>query len=390
MKIAVIHNFYKSSGGEDRVFENEIAVLRRHGHTVSEFTMHNDEADAVSRLRLAKETIWSKRSYETLLEFFQRNCIDVAHFHNTFPLISPAGYYAARAAGAAVVQTLHNYRLICPSGQLLRAGRVCEDCLGRTFAWPSVAHACYRGERGATAVIAGMSAFHWLRGTWTDQVDRYIAQTEFAKDRFIAGGLPAEKIVVKSHFVSGEPATSVAPRHQRALFVGRLSTEKGIDTLLQAWRGLETPIDVFGSGPLLETVQRANLPVVHVKGNVTQDEVAKAMATACFIVVPSVWYEGTPLVVIEAFAAGLPVIASRLGAMAEIVDDGITGLHFEAGNATDLASKVRWAADHRQDMLHMGDRARHAYQMCYSESIGYAKLISVYEEVLGAAKTKRM
>jgi len=388
MKIAVIHNFYKSSGGEDRVFENEIDILRRHGHTVSEFTMHNDDVDAISRLRLAKETIWSKRSYDSLLEFFQRYHPDVAHFHNTFPLISPAGYYAARAAGAAVVQTLHNFRLVCPSGQLLRAGRICEDCLGRTFPWPSVAHACYRGERGATAVIAGMSAFHRLRGTWTDQVDRYIAQTEFAKGRFIAGGLPAEKIVVKSHFVSGQPATAAASRHQRALFVGRLSAEKGIDTLLQAWNELETPIDLFGSGPLLETVQRANLASIHVKGNVTQDEVAKAMATASFIVVPSVWYEGTPLVVIEAFAAGLPVIASRLGAMAEIVDDGVTGLHFEAGNASDLASKVRWATDHQKDMLHMGERARLAYQTRFSESIGYAKLISVYEDVLGTAKTK--
>jgi len=390
MNIAVIHNFYKSSGGEDRVFENEVDVLRRHGHTVSEFTMHNDDVDALSRLRLAKETVWSRQSYESLLDFFRHNCTDVAHFHNTFPLISPAGYYAAKEAGAAVVQTLHNYRLVCPSGQFLRAGRVCEDCLGRTFSWPSVAHACYRGERGATAVIASMSAFHWVRGTWTNQVDRYIALSTFARDRFIAGGLPADSLVVKPNFTSTSANTVTMPRQLRALYVGRLSAEKGINTLLQAWNELETPIDIIGTGPLMESVQRANLPSVHVKGHVDSDEVAKAMAIACFLVIPSVWYEGFPMVIVEALAAGLPIIASKLGAMAEIVEDGVTGLHFEAGNASDLASKVRWAADHRDEMLHMGERARRAFQTRYSESIGYANLISIYKEALGAAKAKRM
>jgi len=388
MNIAAIHNYYQIPGGEDSVYQNEIEALKRRGHNVSIFTMHNDDIESQSRLRVAKETVWSRRSYQSLFEFFQRNRIDVAHFHNTFPLISPSGYYAAKSAGAAVVQTLHNFRLVCPGGQFLRAGRICEDCNGRTFPLPGIVHGCYRGERGATSVVASMLAFHWLRGTWKNQVDCYVVLSEFAKSRFIVGGLPADKIVVKPNFADAPAITTAAPRQKRALFVGRLSKEKGIDTLLEAWNELQTPLDVIGGGTLLESVKRANVPSISIKGQMPPDKVAEAMSTACFLVVPSICYEGFPLVIAEAMAAGLPVIASRLGAMAEIVQDGVTGLHFNAGDAGDLASKVRWAINNGDDMARMGDNAREIYHTHYTESINYEQLISIYEKAIERASTK--
>ena len=179
MKIVVAHNFYQQAGGEDQVFADETQLLERHGHDVVRYTVHNQQVNNLSRLTLAGRTIWNRASHAELNDLVKREQADIVHFHNTFPLLSPSVYSAARSAGAAVVQTLHNYRLICPTAICYRDGHVCEDCVTKTIPWPAILHQCYRGDRGAVAVAAAMLAVHHARGTYRNEVNAYIALTEF-------------------------------------------------------------------------------------------------------------------------------------------------------------------------------------------------------------------
>lgn len=320
------------------------------------------------------------------------------HIHNTFPLASPAIIHAAKVEKTSVVLTLHNYRLICPGALLMRSGQLCEECIGRTIPWPGVMHKCWRGSRTHTAVAATMLATQRFLKTWSEQVDLYIALSEFSRKKFIQGRIPDDKIVVKPNFVNDSTlseATGVTTHGLQntflpsenipyALFVGRLSPEKGIQTLLQAWRTLpETELIVAGDGPLLGETQRFidryNMKDILFLGRQSHVEVYRFMSRARFLVFPSEWYEGFPMTIAEAFASSLPVIASRLGAMAEIVEDGRTGLLFEPGNAQDLANKVGWAWAHPEEMAKMGNEARLEYEAKYTAQRNYEMLMEIYE-----------
>ncbi|MBW1929009.1 MAG: glycosyltransferase family 4 protein [Deltaproteobacteria bacterium] len=392
MIVLLIHNFYQHPGGEDEVFRAEAALLRSQGHEVVEFVEDNRKVDGVSPLKAAVDAIWSREAQRRLRTLIREKKPDVAHFHNTFLRISPAAYYTCKEEGVPVAQTLHNYRLVCPGALLMRDGRVCEDCLGRAVPWPGVAHGCWRGSRTQTAVVAGMLAFHRVLKTWHEQVDCYIALTEFARRKFIEGGLPAEKIVVKPNFVGEElRVTSNELQFSRHpslvtryfLFVGRLSPEKGLGTLLRAWQKLkDVPLKIIGDGPLLEAVRAFNGGGVQVLGRRPHDEVIALMKGARCVVFPSEWYEGFPMTIAEAFACGVPVIASRLGAMAEIVEDGRTGLLFEPGNADDLAAKVEWAWAHSEQMAEMGREARREYEEKYTAERNYEMLMQIYRRVM--------
>jgi glycosyltransferase involved in cell wall biosynthesis len=238
MKILAIHNSYQQPGGEDQVFLAETSLLERYGHQVVRYSKHNDRAAGMNRLALAGTALWNNSTYRDLRVLIRRERPDVAHFHNTFPLVSPAGYYAAKAEGVPVVQTLHNYRLLCPNALFFRDGGVCEDCMGKAITWPGVVHKCYRGSRAASGLVTAMLATHRALRTWTDMVDVYIALTEFARRKFIEGGLPEERMTVKPNFVDPDPGPGTSD-DGHALFVGRLSPEKGVDTLLAAGNALE-------------------------------------------------------------------------------------------------------------------------------------------------------
>jgi glycosyltransferase involved in cell wall biosynthesis len=384
--ILVVHNTYQQRAGEEAVVGAETRLLEANGHTVVRYERNNDELrerGALSGIGAAVETVWSSRSFREMAELIARERPDVAHFHNTFPLISPSAYYACAQAGVPVVQTLHNYRLLCPAAKFLRDGKVCEACLGRNVAWPGVVHGCYRDSPAATAAAAAMLAVHRAMGSWQTKVDVYIALSEFARRKFIEGGLPAERIVVKPNFVAGD----LAPRNQPGgyvLFVGRLSEEKGPQLLLSAWRGMQAkvPLRIAGDGPLLEKLSReigeSSLAHIELVGRRTPDEVRALMHGARFLVFPSMWYEGFPLTIAEAFARGLPVVVSQLGSMAEIVQDGVTGLHFEPGNAADLAAKVEWAWNHPEELACMGRAACAEYEAKYQPSTNYEMLMEIY------------
>ena len=395
MRILLVHNSYQQPGGEDAVVAAERALLSAHGHEVISYRRSNDELNErglFGPVAAGFETTWSSRSYREIKKLLEKEKPDVAHFHNTCPLISPAAYHACARAGVPVVQTLHNYRLLCPSATFVREGKICEACLGHAVPWPGVVHACYRGSRCATAATAAMLAAHRALGTWRRKVNIYIVLTEFARRMFIEGGLPAEKIVVKPNFVAGDFAPKTQPGDY-ALFVGRLSAEKGPQLLPAAWRGMGEgiPLRIVGDGPLLESLSRetndGSRPKIQMLGRCPPEKVRGQMQGARFLVFPSIWYEGFPMTIAQAFACGVPVIASRLGSMAEIVQDGTTGLHFEAGNAADLAAKVEWAWNHPEDLVRMGRAARAEYEAKYQSSGNYEMLMGIYGRALDERKS---
>lgn len=385
LRVLFAHNAYQHRGGEDSVVEAEIALLRQRGNTVLEYRRHNDEIFGGSRAGVALNTFWSRRTASDIEDLIVEFRPDVIHSHNTFPLISPSLYWAAARAGVPVVQTLHNFRLLCPQAMLLREGKVCEDCLGK-LPWRGAVRGCYRDSKLQSTVLAGMTTLHRALGTWQHKVTRYIALNDFCRDKFIAGGLPADKIMVKPNFVDWPSGASAAPAQVRQgfLFVGRLSAEKGLTVLAQAAAlvvvGLA--LRVAGTGP--QSAILDGVPGVFPLGALSADAVRSEMERALALVMPSIWYETFGLVIIEAFACGLPVIASRLGAMAELVTDGETGLLFNPGDATDLANKLRWAQANPAEMARMGANAQRKYQAEFTPEKNYEQLMAIYQEAIAA------
>lgn len=390
MRIAFCHNFYQQPGGEDQVFQAESAMMEEHGHDVLRYTRHNDEINDLSKLSVLKKTFWNGQVYKELLGKFQQFRPDVVHFTNTFPLISPSAYKAARRSGAVVVQSLHNYRLICPGSLLMRNGSVCETCVNKTFALPAIWRKCYRGSMFASAVTVGMNAWHRVMGTSRKYVNRFISLTDFAKQKFIESGFDPDRISVKQNFVRGVSNLASLEKNGRALFVGRLVNEKGIELLLDAWSRLprQTPLDIVGDGPLREQVESRTKQLSHIKlhGNLDHSQVKEMMRSAMVQIVPSICYETFGLVVIEAFSVGTPAIVTNHGALAELVEDGRTGLRFESGNAAELAQKVDWITREDSQRTEMGSNALAEYELKYTREKNYEILKGIYEETLELEK----
>jgi len=383
LRILQVHNAYQQRGGEDAVVDAEEQLLRARGHAVHRYQRHNDEVRDAGRLSLAMGTVWSPRTARDMRALFASFRPDVVHVHNTLPLVSPSVFWAAQRAGIPVVQTLHNFRLICPQALLLREGRVCEDCVGQV-PWRAVRHRCYRDSAAQSAVVAATIQAHRALGTWQHKVTRYIALNEFCRAKFVEGGLPADRIVVKPNFVDLPPP---APRPREGLlFVGRLSVEKGIAVLADALQRCASgaSLRVAGQGPEEAALRAA--PRVQWLGSLAPAQVYEQMASALALVVPSIWYENFPRTIVEAFACGLPVIASRLGAMATIVDDGRTGLLFNPADVTDLAAKLDWAQAHPAEMQRMGLAARSHFEQALSAESNYRMLIGIYTDAQAAVR----
>jgi len=393
MKILSVHNSYQTPGGEDQVFAQEAELLRSHGHQVVLYHTSNEQVKGKNPLVLLGDTIWNKRAHSELLALMRRERPDVVHVHNTFPVISPAVYYAANDAGIPVVQTLHNFRMLCPAGTLFRDGHVCEDCIGKRVPWPGVIHGCYRNSRLATAAGAAMLATHNYKQTWSKAVSAYIALTDFARNKFIQAGFPAEKILVKPNYLQADPGVGEGTGNY-ALFVGRLTAEKGISTLLEAWRqiGTELPLQIAGDGPMAPEVEKASREMQGVTWLkwLPREEILERMKHASALILPSTWYEPFGMILVEAFAVGLPVIASDLGSMSVIVDHQRTGLHFEAGNATSLVEAVRWFRAHRAEVALMRSQVRLEYEMKYTAERNYAQLMNIYELVVNLSANKEV
>jgi glycosyltransferase involved in cell wall biosynthesis len=387
LSIISVHNHYLIAGGEDQVFESEARLLRDHGHQVTQVEEQNAYPDTVAKkIGMAIDCVWSRRWYNDFLALLRKSRPDLVHIHNFFPRISPSIYYACRSEGVPVVQTLHNYRLLCAGAELYRDGKVCEECLDHGVL-RGVKYGCYQGSKMGTATLTLMVDLHHRAGTWTNLVDCYVALTEFSRRKLVSGGLPADRIRVKPNFVLPDPGPKTGCG-EYALFVGRMVKSKGVPAMLEAWRALTVPLHVVGDGvcrELIETEQKAgNLGSVTYRGRLPREETLAAMRKARFLIFPSEWYEGFPVTIAEAFACGIPVIGSRLGAMQEIIADGVTGLHFEAGNIDDLRSKVQWAWGHPSEVEAMGRRARREFEQKYTAERNIEILEEIYEFAMGS------
>jgi len=392
MKVLLIHNFYKQAGGEDRVFYNEMNLLRSKGNTVLTYMRHNREIESFSVIRSAlmlKEAIWSLDNLP-LRNLLRNEKPDLVHFHNFFPLISPSAYYLCQSLKIPVVQTLHNYRLLCPGAIFFDQNKICEECLHSKIPYRGIIKACYQKSRIKTAVVAAMLTYHRYLHTWSDQIDIYIVLSEYARQKFIEGGLPGEKIAVKPNFYSPDPGIT-KERERFILFAGRLSPEKGIRTLMESLRYLKSiPIRIVGSGPLLSEFKNtfSKRKSVEFYGQLSHSKLIPLMKKTLLLVFPSCWFEVLPMTIIEAFACGVPVIASRLGAMAELVDDGRTGLLFKPGDPEDLAAKIEWAWTHPKRMREMGKEARREYEEKYTAERNYQLLMDIYHRAIANKKAK--
>lgn len=387
MKVLQLHNFYRDPrGGESAVVEDEHAILEAHGHEVLLLSEDNQRIKGfLGEVGAGFGAVYSVRSKKRVKQEIRAFKPDIVHVHNIYPLLTPSIFYACREGGVPVVMTLHNYRLCCPSGQLLRDGRVCEDCLGKRVAWPGLMHSCYRGSRGATASVVMMNSVHGMLDTWRNAVDGYVVPSRFALEKLVQAGLPEDRIHVKPHFLI-DHNTVGSGQGGYALYAGRFSFQKGIDVMLTAWDrpGVKVPLKLVGDGALSSLVAQAQLrnPKIEWLGWRPRAATEALMREASFLVVPSTGPEPFGLVVIEAFAGGTPVLASGTGAFAEMVRDGEDGLLFRPGDADDLARVVCRASADPSGLQRMRGVARAEFEAKYTAEPNYQTLMSIYDSAL--------
>lgn len=393
MRILIGHNYYQIPGGEDAVARSEIAMLRSFGHEVITYERRNDEIARFDPLRKVAHFLslaHNKNSYQQLRALLRAQRPEIAHFHNIYYMMTPSVYRACRDEGVPVVQSLHNYRMMCSNALLFRDGHVCEDCIKKDL-WEGVRHRCFRNSSIMTALMAFNLDRLWKKGVWVNDVDRYIVAAEFTRRKYMDRGIPVEKISYKPHFID----LHITRRDKDAgyvLYLGRLSQEKGVDTLLEAWRSLkDIPLKIVGTGPMEEKLKslavEQGLSNVEFLGFLKERQCLDLLSEATLLVIPSVCYENFPRVVVEAFACGVPVVASRLGSLQELIEEGETGLLFEPGDSKTLVTAVRRCFDNRLKTMHMGHNARGVFEDKYTAKANHQKLVEIYEDVIRSSKS---
>ncbi len=388
MRVLIVHNRYRSSmpSGENSVVDQEQELLRERGLDVHVLTTDSDEiADwpAHRKALLPARVVWSRTGSRLVRERIAAVRPEVVHFHNTFPLLSPAALRAAAGSGVRVVKTLHNFRPLCPAGVLFRDGHVCEECVGRT-PLPAVRHGCYRQSRSATLPLAASDAVHAWAGTWKRSVDAYVLPSAFARSRYVLAGWPADRLVVKYNTVEEQPLRREGPG-RGFVCLARLGPEKGVDVLLDGWAeafpdGGEG-LTIVGSGELEDRLRAraARIPGVEMAGQLPRDEALERMRGARAVVLPSIWYEVFPRTVVEAYALGVPIVASRLGSLIEVVPDEQSGLLFEPGDGANLARALRRMAGDDGLCERLGAGGRSLYERRFSPAVTTDRLLAVYE-----------
>jgi len=383
LRILQVHNRYREPGGEDGVVASEAALLRQNGHEVIEHAVTNTSSGAGAAANLALAP-WNPASARAIRRAALEHAPDVAHVHNTWFTLSPSVLGALQRSNIPVVMTLHNYRLVCVNALVFRDGRPCQDCVGRS-PWPGVRHRCYRGSAVQSAAAAVTISFNRARGTWVDAVDRFIAPSRGLRDTLVKGGLPADRFIVRPHAVADAgPRTGSPSSSSTVLCVGRVSDEKGVDVLLEAWararpRALE--LVVVGDGPRREDLERRAIEGVRFTGWLPHDEVRALMLGSRALVFPSVCFEVFPMTLVEAMAAGLPVIASAHGGSAEIVGQIGPEWLAEPGRVESWVERLANLAD--DDALDAaGACARAIYSSQYAPERGVASLIDAYQAAI--------
>jgi glycosyltransferase involved in cell wall biosynthesis len=392
MRILIAHNRYQFAGGEDAVVRDEAEMLRCHGHSVEVLEQDNDGIHGLRGNFVAAASIfYSAHSRSRMRQAIHDFQPEIVHIHNWFPMLSPAIILEASASTIPVVQTLHNFRMLCANALFFRDGEVCTDCMGKAFPMDGILHGCYRGSRVGSAIVTAAFAFHRLARTW-DYVDLFVAVSAFQREILVRGGLAAEKIVVKPNFVASNAVYAESNQKDAALFVGRLSPEKGIKTLLAAWNSGRLPfqLKIIGDGPMADEVRScaAGNPRVEYLGSKPQEEVYREMAKARFLVFPSEWYETFGRTVVESFAQGTPVLATDMGGVRELVEEGITGFRFPPGDSEALvAGALRFS--NGEDYEVMRAHCREVFLSRFTADINYTLLTGIYNQAIAMRGARR-
>lgn len=386
MKVVMIHNRYKYHGGEDAVFQAESAMLTRYGNSVAELVFDNKEIQStLDKILLVIKGVYNSKSASELEKVIRRFKPDIIHVHNFFPLASPSIFFAAKRHGIPLVITLHNYRLICPSATLYFNGRIYEENIHKVFPLDAVVNGVYRNSKLQTAGLALITTVHNLIGTWRNKVSKFIVLTNFAKGKFIDSAMRVSEnqFVVKPNFVE-DPGYSNNEREDFFLVVGRLSEEKGIATVLEAIEHGKFKVVFIGDGPLKDLVLEATKRNANIQylGFQNKTVILDYLRRCRALLFPSVWYEGFPITILEAFSTGTPVVASRLGSMAEVVTDQVNGLHFEVGSAQDLITKVHLLKGNANLAARLGANARKTYEDLYTPEKNSKLLLDIYTQLL--------
>jgi glycosyltransferase involved in cell wall biosynthesis len=390
MKILVIHNKYQIVGGEDTVLKNEVELLINNGNEVILHTVNNESiVSFLDKFITLLSVPFSFSSYNVMKKLLLTIMPDVVHVHNYFPLLSPSIFYACNKLKIPVVHTLHNYRAVCPTALLMHNGQLNETSI-KNSSWWSVSKRVYRGSFIGSFSLACMVELHKKMGTWQTKVNRFIALTEFSRSKYIEAGWPENKLMVKPNFIEDPNCGLIKTvKNKRfALFVGRLSEEKGLDILFNAWNKVDFPLKVIGNGPLKYMLKKNKLSTIEYLGRKEKKDVFNLIKSADFIIMPSIWNETFGMVIIEAFACGTPLVGSRLGGFSELVEDGVTGLHCKPSDSEDLAVKINWMIDNPSAIKQMGANARAEYLAKYTPEKNYEMLINTYQQAIDEVNKK--
>jgi glycosyltransferase involved in cell wall biosynthesis len=379
VRVVVLHSPFQSgpASGENRVVEEEIRLLREAGHSVTAYIPPRLPSGAVVAAREGFSAVWSRSAAARVRRLVRAEGAEIVHAHNLFPALSPAVLRAAADEGVPVVLTLHSYRLLCLPATFLRSGRTCELCLGR-LPWRGVVHRCYRGSTPGSASLATSLAVHRAVGTF-DRVTLYVAVSDFLRSKYLAAGFPLRRMVVKPNWAW--PGVVRSGPGEYFLFLGRLSREKGVERLLQAWHEVDAPLLVVGDGPEAGRLHEAAPPGVRFAGQVAASEVPGLLSRARALILPSLSYEGSPLTILEAYAAGVPVLASAIGGLPEHVRTGESGVVFPAGDAGAIARAVDRLLDDGESKR-LGAGALKLWHERFSPEQGLAELEAAYRRAL--------
>ena len=378
MRILFVHNFYQQAGGEDQVFLAEKDLMKEHGHEVHSYTVNNDNINSLwTKINTTINLSYSTKSKKNFSIALKKINPDIVHCHNFFPRLTPSIFDACLDENIPAILTLHNYRLVCPSVYLSKNNKPWELSIKKNPYW-AVPYKVYQNSFIGTAAIAYMINYHKKRKTWQKKLDHIITLTKFAKNKFIESGFSPNNMVVKPNFIS-DPLKENNTRGQFALFIGRLSQEKGIEFLLESWKEIDFPLKIVGDGPMMGNLKLQGNNVEFL-GKIPNKSVKTLLQKAQFLVFPSQWYEGFPMVLVEAMACGTPVLVTNIGSMQEIITDELNGLHFELGNQKQFIEKVHQLMKDESLCQFLGDNGRRAYLEKYTPDVNYQQLISIYQD----------
>ena len=386
MRILIIHNYYKIPGGEDTVVDNESRLLSQKGHKVYFYKRTNQEMDYYGKLRkwmLPMDTIFSLKSYQEVLDIIDKKKIDIIHVHNTVCVISPSVYYAALQRHVPVVQTIHNFRLICPGASLCRNGKICEECVGKSL-FHAVKYGCYRNSRIHTFAVAAMESIHKAMGTYHRL--NYICLTEFNRNQLLKINgkkeyIDPNRVFVKPNFAANQrELIPFDKRKEQIVYAGRLDPTKGIRLLFHAWKEIDQyELIVCGTGPeeawCREFIKHNHISNIQMLGFVPNERVMDIIAESKALILPTQWYEGFPMVLVESFACGTPVLGSDIGNVKDLIIEGENGLHFQHRSTNDIVRAVKELGD-------LCSSTQEVSRKLYSAEVNYGMMMQIYGKVL--------